>query len=44
MSNNSLFRKKNVQQIMAQAQLADANTDTHALSKHLKLRDLIAFG
>lgn len=44
MSNNSLFRKKNVQQIMAQAQMADANSGAHALSKHLKLRDLIAFG
>ncbi|MFM6945563.1 MAG: APC family permease [Flavobacteriales bacterium] len=44
MSKNSLFRKKDVAQILAQAKSSEANSEVHALNKHLKLRDLIAFG
>lgn len=44
MSNSSLFRKKSVQQILAQAQNATANDDVHALNKHLRIKDLVAFG
>ncbi|MFM8597085.1 MAG: amino acid permease [Flavobacteriales bacterium] len=44
MSKNSLFRKKDVAQILAQAKSSDPNSEVHTLNKHLKLRDLIAFG
>ena len=44
MSQNSLFRKKTVESIMAQVRANEAAGDTHGLNKHLKLRDLIAFG
>ncbi|MEN9742385.1 MAG: hypothetical protein RLZZ65_190 [Bacteroidota bacterium] len=44
MSNSSLFRKKSVQQILAQAQNATANDDLHTLNKHLRIKDLVAFG
>ncbi|MNK02159.1 putative amino acid permease YhdG [compost metagenome] len=43
MKQNSLFRKKTVQDILASAQ--QGATDGHdALGKHLKVRDLAAFG
>lgn len=43
MKQNSLFRKKTVQDILASAQQGSA--DGHdALGKHLKVRDLAAFG
>lgn len=44
MSKNSLFRKKTVESIMAQVRANEVAGDTHALNKHLKVRDLIAFG
>ena len=44
MSKNSLFRKKTVESIMAQVRANEAAGDTHGLKKHLKIRDLIAFG
>ncbi len=44
MSWNSLFRKKSVHDILEQVRLNDANSDAHALGKHLKVRDLAAFG
>lgn len=44
MSQNSLFRKKTVASIMAQVRANEANTEGHVLNKHLKIRDLIAFG
>ena len=44
MSQNSLFRKKTVESIMAQVRANEVASDTHGLNKHLKLRDLIAFG
>ena len=43
MKQNSLFRKKTVQDILTSAQQGGA--DGHdALGKHLKVRDLAAFG
>ena len=43
MKQNSLFRKKTVQDILASAQ--QGSSDGHeALGKHLKVRDLAAFG
>jgi amino acid transporter len=44
MSQNSLFRKKTVESIMAQVRANEVASNTHGLNKHLKLRDLIAFG
>jgi amino acid transporter len=44
MSQNSLFRKKTVEAIMAQMQANQAGAEGHTLNKHLKIRDLIAFG
>lgn len=44
MSQNSLFRKKTVEAIMAQVQANQASSEGHTLNKHLKMRDLIAFG
>jgi len=44
MSQNSLFRKKTVEAIMAQVQANQAGSEGHTLNKHLKMRDLIAFG
>lgn len=44
MSQNSLFRKKTVASIMAQVRANEASADGQALNKHLKIRDLIAFG
>ncbi len=43
MKQNSLFRKKNVQDILASAQ-QDSLDGHDALGKHLKVRDLAAFG
>ena len=44
MSENSLFRKKTVAAIMAQVQANEASAEDQSLHKHLKMRDLIAFG
>ncbi len=44
MTWNSLFRKKSVHDILEQVRVADQNSDTHSLGKHLKVRDLAAFG
>ncbi|MFM7007171.1 MAG: amino acid permease [Flavobacteriales bacterium] len=44
MSKNSLFRKKTVESIMAQVRANEVAGDSHTLNKHLKVRDLIAFG
>ena len=44
MSQNSLFRKKTVASIMAQVRANEASAEGHTLNKHLKIRDLIAFG
>jgi amino acid transporter len=44
MSQNSLFRKKTVASIMAQVRANEAGSEGHTLNKHLKIRDLIAFG
>ncbi|MEN9994205.1 MAG: hypothetical protein RL762_862 [Bacteroidota bacterium] len=44
MSQNSLFRKKTVASIMAQVHANEASAEGHTLNKHLKIRDLIAFG
>ena len=44
MSWNSLFRKKSVHAILEQVRLNDENSDAHSLGKHLKVRDLAAFG
>ena len=44
MSQNSLFRKKTVASIMAQVRANEASTEGQTLNKHLKIRDLIAFG
>jgi len=44
MSENSLFRKKTVAAIMAQVQANEASAEGQSLHKHLKMRDLIAFG
>jgi amino acid transporter len=44
MSWNSLFRKKSVHDILEQVRTNDQNSDAHALGKHLKVRDLAAFG
>ena len=44
MTWNSLFRKKSVHDILEQVRVADQNSDAHALGKHLKVRDLAAFG
>ena len=44
MSQNSLFRKKTVASIMAQVRANEASAEGQALNKHLKIRDLIAFG
>jgi amino acid transporter len=44
MSLQSLFRKKTIQSILEQAQSNDPNSDAHQLGKHLKVRDLVAFG
>ncbi len=43
MKQNSLFRKKTVQDILASTQQGEADGHT-ALGKHLKVRDLAAFG
>jgi APA family basic amino acid/polyamine antiporter len=39
-----LFRKKTVAAIMAQVQANEASAEGQSLHKHLKMRDLIAFG
>ena len=44
MSQNSLFRKKTVASIMAQVRANEASAEDQTLNKHLKIRDLIAFG
>lgn len=44
MSKNTLFRKKSIASILAQVQANDAEMGTATLNKHLKVRDLIAFG
>ena len=44
MSWSSLFRKKSLHAILEQVQLNDENSDAHSLGKHLKVRDLAAFG
>lgn len=44
MSKNTLFRKKSVASILAQVKASEAETGSIALNKHLKVRDLIAFG
>ena len=44
MTWNSLFRKKSVHDILEQVRVADQNSDAHSLGKHLKVRDLAAFG
>ena len=44
MTCNSLFRKKSVHDILEQVRVADQNSDAHSLGKHLKVRDLAAFG
>jgi APA family basic amino acid/polyamine antiporter len=44
MSQNSLFRKKTVASIMAQVRANEASSEGQTLNKHLKIRDLIAFG
>ena len=44
MTWNSLFRKKSVHDILEQVRLNDENSDAHTLGKHLKVRDLAAFG
>lgn len=44
MSQNSLFRKKTVASIMAQVRANEASAEGQTLNKHLKIRDLIAFG
>ncbi|MCE2864695.1 MAG: amino acid permease [Cryomorphaceae bacterium] len=44
MSENSLFRKKTVAAILAQVQANEASAEGQSLHKHLKMRDLIAFG
>ena len=44
MTWNSLFRKKSVHDILEQVRLNDQNSDAHSLGKHLKVRDLAAFG
>jgi amino acid transporter len=44
MSQNSLFRKKTVAAIMAQVRANEASAEGQTLNKHLKIRDLIAFG
>lgn len=44
MSWSSLFRKKSVHAILEQVRLNDENSDAHSLGKHLKVRDLAAFG
>jgi APA family basic amino acid/polyamine antiporter len=44
MTWNSLFRKKSVHDILEQVRLNDQNSDAHTLGKHLKVRDLAAFG
>jgi APA family basic amino acid/polyamine antiporter len=44
MTWNSLFRKKSVHDILEQVRVADQNSDSHSLGKHLKVRDLAAFG
>jgi amino acid transporter len=44
MSWSSLFRKKSVHAILEQVRLNDENSDAHSLGKHLKVKDLAAFG
>lgn len=44
MSQNPLFRKKTVTSIMAQVRANEVAGQNNSLNKHLKLRDLIAFG
>ncbi len=44
MTWNSLFRKKSVHDILEQVRLNDQNSDADSLGKHLKVRDLAAFG
>lgn len=44
MSKNTLFRKKSIASILAQVQTNEAEMGTATLNKHLKVRDLIAFG
>ena len=44
MSQNSLFRKKTVAAIMAQVRANEVSAEGQVLNKHLKIRDLIAFG
>ena len=44
MSKNTLFRKKSIASILAQVQANEAEMGTAMLNKHLKVRDLIAFG
>lgn len=44
MSKNTLFRKKSIASILAQVQANEAEMGTATLNKHLKVRDLIAFG
>ena len=44
MSQNSFFRKKTVASIMAQVRANEASAEGQTLNKHLKIRDLIAFG
>ena len=44
MSQNNLFRKKSIASILAQVKAADGDNEAPALNKHLKVRDLVAFG
>jgi len=44
MSQNSLFRKKTVADILAQVRANETSSEGQSLHKHLKIRDLIAFG
>jgi len=44
MSQNSLFRKKTVESIIAQMTANTAHAESNTLHKHRKLRDLVAFG
>lgn len=44
MSQNNLFRKKSIASILAQVKAAEEVHEAPALKKHLKVRDLIAFG
>lgn len=44
MSKNTLFRKKSIASILTQVQANEAEVGATTLNKHLKVRDLIAFG